>query len=89
MEDTNILFSYKHQFDNEVKKTDILKHKLDDDTLSELTDVTNRSKGQTQFLYNLLEGDLEKLKLLESQIKKHSCRYCPASLTEIDRVLSL
>ena len=41
-------------------------HKLDDEQLKSLISKTYRSKTQTQFLFNLVDGDLDKLKELES-----------------------
>lgn len=62
------------------------KYKLDDERLDWLVLRTNRSKGQTQFLFNLLEGDFEKLKLLEMKIKNCLLYYCPGNMEEVEKI---
>ena len=62
---------------------------LDKETLNRLTDQTNRSNPQTQFLYELVGFDLEKLKQLEVQLKNCFVNYCPASLDEVNKVMNL
>ena len=68
--------------------------KLDEELLEKLTNKTNRSKGQTNFLYDLLDGDLEKLLKLEERVKNNHARlgsscYCPAGPETAEWVLSL
>jgi len=84
-----VLFAYNHKFTetNVTKVSD--KYKLDEERLNWLTELTNRSKGQTQFLFNLLEGDFEKLKQLEMKLKNCLCNYCPSDLEEVEKVMCL
>jgi hypothetical protein len=62
---------------------------LDEDKLNWLTDRTNRSKRQTQFLYNLINGNFEKLKELEIRIK--NCFYfsCPNDKEEVEKIMNM
>ena len=67
---------------------------LDNELLEKLTNKTNRSKGQTNFLYDLLDGDLVKLLKLEERVKNNSTilgtsGYCPADLETVEWILSL
>jgi hypothetical protein len=54
-----------------------------------LTTLTNRSKQQTLFLFDLLDGDFDKLVLLEEKIKKNFLSYCPGDKEECEKVLSM
>lgn len=54
-----------------------------------ISSVTNRSIAQTQFLLHLVDDDLDKLKLLEIQIKNCLCFYCPSTKEEIDEIMKL
>jgi len=62
-------------------------HKLDDKRLKYLTDRTNRGNGQTQFLYDLLNGDFENLKALENKIRNCFLFYCPGNKEEIMKIM--
>jgi hypothetical protein len=62
---------------------------LDKDRLEWITNKVNRSKGQSQFLFQLVGGDFDKLKALEVNIKNCFIFYCPDSIEEVDRILSL
>lgn len=57
--------------------------------LDDISTRTNRSIGQTNFLFNLLNGDLKKYLELESKIKDNFISYCPSTTEEIEYVLSL
>lgn len=61
---------------------------LDNEQLNVLTSFSNRSNGQTQLLFQLLEGDYEKLLLLERKIKETFCSYCPDTKDEVEKILS-
>lgn len=62
---------------------------LDNERIEWLSNKVNRSKGQTQFLFQMVGGDFEKLKALEVQIKNCFVNYCPASVEEVERVMNL
>lgn len=68
-----------------------MKHFLDtdDDFLERFTDVTNRSKSQTLFLYGLVQRDFEKLVELEEKLKNNHLSYCPSNKEEVERVLQM
>lgn len=57
--------------------------------LNSLTSATNRSKGQTLFLLELLDGDVFKLMELEEKLQNNHIHYCPGDKEECERVLSL
>ncbi len=65
------------------------KFELDKERLDWLTSFTNRSKPQTQMLFNLVDGDFDKLKELETKLKNTFHFACPDSLDEVNQVLSL
>ena len=58
-------------------------------TLDRLSDVTNRSYGQTVFLFELLDKDLKKLVLLEQKLLNNFLSYCPNDKEECEKVLAL
>ncbi len=62
---------------------------LDKERLEWLSDKVNRSKGQTQFLFQMVGGDFEKLKALEVQMKNCFVSYCPADVEEVEKVMAL
>ena len=64
-------------------------YKLDDYLLNWLTDRTNRSNAQTQFLFQLVDGDFNKLKDLEVKIKNCHVSYCPGDKDEVNNVLAM
>lgn len=64
-------------------------NKLNDNDLEFLVTKTQRSKTQTQFLFQLVDGDFEKLKQLECQIKNCFLFYCPGDKDEVEKVLKL
>lgn len=66
-----------------------VQYKLDDEKLNWITSEVNRSKQQTQMLYNLLRGNFEKLIQLEVKIKNCFINYCPSDLEEIEKIFSL
>jgi hypothetical protein len=70
-------------------QTKTYKYELDKERLEWLTDRTNRSTGQTQFLYQLVDGNFEKLKQLEVQIKNCFYSACPADKRTVDKVMSM
>lgn len=62
---------------------------LDKDLLDELTKRTNRSKSQTQFLFQLVDGDFEKLKELEVKMKNCFFTGCPADKNAVEEVMKM
>lgn len=62
---------------------------LDNERATWLSEKVNRSKSQIQFLFQLVDGDFEKLKALEVQIKNCFVMYCPGSVEEVDKIMSL
>jgi hypothetical protein len=65
------------------------KWKLEENKLKWLVEKTNRSLSQTQFLYNLVDGDFEMLKKLEEQLKNCFVSYCPDNLDELTTVMNM
>lgn len=63
------------------------KYKLDDDKLKWITTKTNRGAGQTQFLFNLVDGNFDKLKRLEEKIKNTFYFACPGDLEMVENLL--
>jgi hypothetical protein len=64
-------------------------NKLDKEQVEWLINETNRSKNQTQELFELCDYDWEKLKKVEVQIKNCFIFYCPGDKKTIDYVLGL
>jgi hypothetical protein len=64
-------------------------YKLDKDKLDWLTSKTNRSKEQTQFLFQLVEGDFEKLKQLEMKIKNCFYSVCPTDKETVGEIMNM
>ena len=65
------------------------KFKLEKGFVNRLTDITGRSIGQTQFLFELCDFNLNKLIELEIKIKTNLICYCPGDREGRDRILSL
>ena len=59
------------------------------EVLNKLSDVTNRSLMQTNFLFELLDKDLKKLVMLEFKLKNNFLSYCPDDKKECEKVLSM
>ena len=70
-------------------QTKTYKYELDKERLNWLTDRTNRSNGQTQFLFQLVDGEFEKLKQVELQIKNCFYSACPADKEELNKLMSM
>lgn len=62
---------------------------MDNDLLERFTDVTNRSKGQTLFLYDLCDGDFQKLVRLEEKLKNNFLGYCPNDKETVEKILTM
>jgi hypothetical protein len=63
--------------------------KLDKERMEWLTDLTNRHPRQTQFLFDLLDGDYEKLLALELQLANCMVNYCPGDLETVEEVMRM
>jgi hypothetical protein len=61
------------------------KYTLDKKVLDELTSLSNRSNNQTLFLFQLVDGDINKLKQLELNIRVAMLSYCPNDKEFIDK----
>ena len=66
-----------------------LKKKIEAELLDWLSSKTNRSLQQTQFLYELLNRDYDKLVQLELNIANSFYGACPADIEEVDKILSV
>lgn len=64
-------------------------YELDRERLEWLTIRTNRSLGQTQFLFQLVDGEFGELVFLEEQLKNNFIFYSPGSKDEVKRVLEM
>ena len=62
--------------------------KIEQDQLEWLTQLTNRSFEQTQFLFDLCEGDFLHLCKLEEKIKNLHFTQCPNTKADIQNILS-
>jgi hypothetical protein len=62
---------------------------MKNEVLDKLSDLTNRSYGQTLFLYELLGNDLNKLVRLEQKLKNNCLSYCPDDKEECEKVLAM
>ncbi len=62
---------------------------MDPGLLDRFTDVTNRSKAQTNFLFDLCDGDFQKLVMLEEKIKNNFLSYCPGDKEEVEKILAI
>jgi hypothetical protein len=54
-----------------------------------LSKVTNRSRGQTLFLLDLLDNDVFKLLELEEKLRNNSLFYCPGNRESCEEVLAM
>lgn len=57
------------------------------DKLEWFSNITNRSKRQTEMLYDLVGGNWDKLKELELKIRIGHIQYCPSSKKEVNEIL--
>jgi len=53
------------------------------------TDLTNRKPHQEVFLFDLLNGDFDKLVELEEKLHRNFLFYCPGDLEECEKVLAM
>jgi hypothetical protein len=62
---------------------------MNPDLLDKFTSATNRSKGQTNFLFDLCDGNFQKLIKLEEKIKNNFLSYCPEDKEEVEKILAM
>lgn len=62
---------------------------MEDKRLLDLSVKTNRSKGQTQFLFELCDMDFDKLVVLEETLKNNFVFYCPGNKKSVEKVLKM
>jgi len=53
------------------------------------TDLTNRKPFQELFLFDLLDGDFDKLVELEEKLHRNYLSYCPGDKEECEKVLAM
>jgi len=70
-------------------RTETYKHKITLEMLNKLATSVNRHSSQVLFLFQLVDGNLEKYKFLELQIKRFYINYSPGDKKEVDRILKL
>jgi hypothetical protein len=63
-------------------------HELDKERLEWITHQTRRGNNQTQFLYQLVDGDFEKLKQLELKLQNNFIHYCPSTREQVEEILN-
>ena len=64
-------------------------YEMDKDKLDFVSNKFNRSKSQVQFLYQLVDGDFEKLLQLEVQMKNLFVSYCPGDKEEVEKLFQI
>lgn len=70
-------------------RSETYRWKLSDEDVNFLTDLTGRGTAQTQFLFQLVGGNFEKLKRLETQMKNCFIAGCPDTVEDVERILAL
>lgn len=60
---------------------------LEKQQLDNCSSLFNKSFRQTEFLYNLLNKDLNKLLALEVLMRMNHIWYCPGSISEVNGIL--
>lgn len=78
--------TYKSQIDMLEKVTDEF---LNKQVVEAVSRAANRSRAQTQFLFDLCDRNLPKLLKLEEKIKNTFTFYCPGDKETVEHVLKL
>jgi hypothetical protein len=68
---------------------DTYKYVLSAKQLEYLGKQFNRSKGQSQFLFQLVDGDFDKLVSLEMKIKNCFVSYCPGDVETVEAIMNM
>ena len=63
--------------------------KLESGLLNRLTNLTNRSNSQTQFLFELCDFNFHKLLELERKLKNNFVFYCPGDKESVSKILAM
>lgn len=69
-------------------KPETYSYVMDDNSLETLSDIFNRKKHQTLFMFQLVDGDINKLWLLEMGIKKRCYAACPDTKEEVAKIMN-
>ena len=69
-------------------KIETYKHEMTDDMMETFSTIFNRKKHQTLFLFQLVDGDIEKLWLLEMGIKQRFYSACPDTKDEVEKIMN-
>jgi len=77
----------KLEIANNVRYGGKLKLKLTKQQFEKLNKKTMRSEYQTNFLYNLLDGNYDLLCSLEEKIRNHGINYCPSTIEEVKDII--
>lgn len=62
---------------------------LTEEQLALAQELSNRSKNQSNFLYELCDFDFDKMMLVENKIKEKFLCYCPSNKEELTKLLSI
>jgi uncharacterized protein YlaN (UPF0358 family) len=62
-------------------------HEMDKEQVDFVSTKFNRSKTQVQFLFQLVDGDFDKLLQLEVQMKNLFVSYCPSDKEEVRKIM--
>lgn len=69
--------------------TTTYKYSLNSEQMEFITKFSNRSRNQTNFLFQLVDGDFEKLKMLECKMKNCFYNACPGDKKTVDMIFNL
>lgn len=70
-------------------RTETYKFNIEQSLLNRLSSSVNRHPSQVLFLIQLVDGNIQKYKFLELQIKRFFINYCPGDKKEVDKILNL
>jgi hypothetical protein len=70
-------------------RTETYKFNIDQNLLNKLAISVNRHPSQVLFLIQLVDGNIQKYKFLELQIKRFFINYSPGDKKEVYRILNL
>ena len=75
--------------DLEYGRCETYKYELTVEQLDYVCKQFNRSKTQSQFLFQLVDGDFDKLLSLELKIKNCFISYCPGDVDAVDVIMNM